>query len=390
MSLELFEKVLPSLTSVENLVLNGIGESLLHPDLISMVQKAREIMPEGSSIGLQTNGLLLTETLAANLMEAGLSTICLSVDRFEDPEKKNGGEHSFHAVQRSLKILSKARKNVIVPFAIGLEIVLTQNTIGDLPGLVRWAADNDVDYILTSHLLLYDKVAETECLFNPHPPEAIEIFTNHAEIAKSKGLNFTEELGRYRTHAGTKSSPLFINIMKDMLEEAKRRDIQLNFEDLDLRKIEESKDIEKKLEATRELAKATGIDLFLPSFTAASTRECRFLKEKTAFISASGDIMPCHFLWHSYSCRILKNDAKVLRRPFGNVGHTSLGETWRAKSYTAFRKEAESYEYTYCWTCAQGPCPTLLADDGNYANDCYGSQVPCGHCLWSLGGFRCL
>ncbi|BHH85372.1 radical SAM protein [Desulforhopalus sp. 52FAK] len=390
MSLGVFQKILPSLKDVETLILNGIGESLLHHDLLTIITLAREVLPATSSIGVQSNGLLLTKTNARDLLRAGLSTMCLSVDRFEDPEEESAGEHSFRAVQQSVDNLSQARHIENHGFRIGLEIVLTRQTINDLPGLVAWAIDNGIDYILSSHLILYDKAAEQECLFNPHPPETLELFTRSAETAASKGLDFTKELEHYRRHAGTQSSQLFTEIFNDMLEEARRRDLQLNLDDLDLGEIQKSRENEEKISAIKKIADTKGLDLFIPPFQATSPRECRFLKEKTLFIAANGDIMPCHFLWHSYGCRILKEDANVIKRPFGNVSHKTLLESWHSKKYLDFRKEAESYGYTYCWTCCQGPCPMLLADDGGYANDCIGSQVPCGHCQWNLGGIRCL
>jgi MoaA/NifB/PqqE/SkfB family radical SAM enzyme len=183
---------------------------------------------------------------------------------------------------------------------------------------------------------------------------------------------------------------LFLETIKDMLEEARQRDIQLNFEDLNLKALEQATQHELTVQATRDLAKIKGLDLFIPAFQATSSRECRFLNEKAIFIATNGDVMPCHFLWHNYACRILKDDAKVIKRTFGNVSHKTLHAIWQSEPYTCFRKEAQEYEYTYCWTCAQGPCPTLLVDDGDYANDCYGSKVPCGHCQWNLGGLRCL
>ena len=390
MTVPVFQKILPSLVNVQTLILNGIGESLLHHNLIEIVTAAREVMPAKSNIGLQSNGLLLTQSLSRDLMNAGLTTICLSVDRFEEPTNRTSGEHSFHAVQRSIEILVNARNIAATDFKIGLEIVLTKHTIQDLPGLVSWAADNGIDYILSSHLILYDKAAENECLFNPHPPEALGIFTRYAEIATSRGINFTRELDLHRRHAGTRSSLRFHKIIKDMLEEAKKSDVQLNFDDLDLEVLQRSRKLEKTLNTTKELAKTRDIDLFIPSFHATSPRECRFLTEKAVFIATNGDIMPCHFLWHSYSCRILKDDAKVIKRSFGNVSHKTLHGIWQSDCYRDFRREAKDYEYTYCWTCAQGPCPTLLADDGDYAHDCYGSKVPCGHCQWNLGGIRCL
>ncbi|MFT5699377.1 MAG: putative metalloenzyme radical SAM/SPASM domain maturase [Desulforhopalus sp.] len=390
MSVEMFRKILPSLGDIDTLILNGIGESLLHSDLVAIVQLARTSMAPKATIGLQSNGLLLDRTLAHDLICAGLNTICLSVDRFEDPKLDTKGEHSFRAVQRAVDNLLLAKKEQVSDFTIGFEIVLTRQTIPDLPTLVGWAADNGIAYILSSHLILYDTAAETECIFNPHPPEALELFSRYCKIASAKGLDFNQELLHYRRHAGTQSTELFTALLSELLAEAKGRDIQLNFVDLNLDDLQRSQELEKAITATKELATNRGLELFIPSLQATSTRECRFLKEKAVFISANGDVAPCHFLWHTYSCRILKNEAKVKKRSFGNVSHKTLDEIWQSRNYSSFRQEAGSYEYTYCWTCAQGPCPTLLTDDGNYANDCYGSQVPCGHCQWNLGGIRCL
>jgi putative metalloenzyme radical SAM/SPASM domain maturase len=390
MSKAVFLKLLPSLAGVKTLILNGIGESLLHPDLTEIIRLAREHLPTNASIGLQSNGLLLTRQLAYNLLQAGLDTICLSVDGFDNPDRKKPGEHSFHGVQNAIDHLILAKNEMTSTFRIGLEIVLTRQTINDLPGLIEWAAEKGVDYILSSHLILYDQTAEQENLFNPHPRQAIELFNKYCDTASTQGLNFDQQLVQYRRRAGTQSPKFFLHEVSRMLDEAKNRDIQLNFSDLHQSDINTSRDLQKILDAAKELAKSRGIEVFIPPLQAISPRECRFLKEKAVFIAANGDVMPCHFLWHSYSCRILKEQAKVTKRPFGNVSHKTLETIWASENYSGFRKEAEKYAYTYCWTCSQGPCPSLLSDDGSYANDCYGSQVPCGHCQWNLGGIRCL
>ena len=390
MSLAVFQKILPALTGIDTLILNGIGESLLHPDLIKIVRLARGALPPEATIGLQSNGLLVSKNLAQELIHAGLNTLCLSVDRFEDPELHLAGEHSFRAVKRAVDNLLYAKTAENSDFKIGFEIVLTRQTIEDLPDLVSWAADNGISYILSSHLILYDIAAKQECLFNPHPPEALELFYRYCEMAASKGLDFEQELINYQRHAGTKSSKLFKTIMGEMLSEAKRRDIQLNFEDLNTQDLKKTQELEKVIKKTKMLAKEKGLELFIPPLQAISPRECKFLNEKAVFIAVNGDVMPCHFLWHTYSCRILEDEASVTKRSFGNVSHKTLDNIWFGKAYSDFRQEAGSYDYTYCWTCAQGPCPTLLSDDGGYAKDCYGSQVPCGHCQWNLGGIRCL
>jgi len=341
MSVAVFQKILPSLTGVKTLILNGIGESLLHPDLIEFVRLARDVLPPEAAIGLQSNGLLLNKTLAQELIHAGLNTICLSVDRFEDPELHSAGEHSFRAVKRAVNNLRSAKTAENSDFKIGFEIVLTRQTIQDLPGLVSWAADNGISYILSSHLILYDIAAKHACLFNPHPPEALELFYRYCDMATSQGLHFKEQLTQYQRHAGTKSSELFLKIMSQMLSEAKRTDIQLNFKDLhpqDLEKMQVREEVIKKAET---LANEKNLELFIPPLQAVSQRECRFLHEKAVFIAVNGDVMPCHFLWHTYSCRILEDEASVTKRSFGNVSHKTLDDIWQ--SHYIIRKSQANF-----------------------------------------------
>jgi MoaA/NifB/PqqE/SkfB family radical SAM enzyme len=100
--------------------------------------------------------------------------------------------------------------------------------------------------------------------------------------------------------------------------------------------------------------------------------------------------MPCHFLWHTYSCRVLGEEVKVQEYTFGTIRKQPLEKIWQSSEYTQFRQEAGRYDYASCWSCSMGPCATLVNDNILTANDCYGSQVPCGHCQWNLGGIHCL
>src|SRR5512135_1193884 len=61
LSLSTFETIESALPNVEALILNGIGEPLLHPDLEEFIRRAKRLMPVGSWVGFQTNGLLLDE-----------------------------------------------------------------------------------------------------------------------------------------------------------------------------------------------------------------------------------------------------------------------------------------------------------------------------------------
>jgi hypothetical protein len=87
---------------------------------------------------------------------------------------------------------------------------------------------------------------------------------------------------------------------------------------------------------------------------------------------------------------VLGEEVQVQEFAFGTIREQPLETIWQSLKYAEFRQEAGQYDYASCWSCSQGPCATLVNDNILSANDCYGSQVPCGHCQWNLGGFRCL
>ena len=91
MAPQIFAALAPAFPHLEALVLNGIGESLLHPALEDFIAQARSLLPEQATVGFQSNGMLLTESRARSLVDAGLDRICLSLDTVS--------EESFRAIR---------------------------------------------------------------------------------------------------------------------------------------------------------------------------------------------------------------------------------------------------------------------------------------------------
>ena len=76
MALEDFEKLLPYLTEVETIVLEGWGESLLHKDLSECIRLAKR---EGPQVGFVTSGKGLTKDWVSELIQAGLDFVGFSI-----------------------------------------------------------------------------------------------------------------------------------------------------------------------------------------------------------------------------------------------------------------------------------------------------------------------
>ena len=77
MSLETFRRLLDALPQLERVTLQGLGEPLMAPDLVAMISEATS---RGILVGFNTNGTLLTRGRAAELVDAGLGWLHISVD----------------------------------------------------------------------------------------------------------------------------------------------------------------------------------------------------------------------------------------------------------------------------------------------------------------------
>jgi len=76
MPFEDFKKILPFLEDVENVILEGWGESLLYPHLNECIQLVKK---EGPQVGFVTSGKGLTEKRVSELIDAGLDFVGFSI-----------------------------------------------------------------------------------------------------------------------------------------------------------------------------------------------------------------------------------------------------------------------------------------------------------------------
>jgi MoaA/NifB/PqqE/SkfB family radical SAM enzyme/pimeloyl-ACP methyl ester carboxylesterase len=77
MSLETFRRVIDLLPHAYRITMVGLGEPLLHPDLVDIVALASS---HGRRVGLVTNAMHLDQALSERLVRAGLRSIAFSID----------------------------------------------------------------------------------------------------------------------------------------------------------------------------------------------------------------------------------------------------------------------------------------------------------------------
>lgn len=389
MTLEVFKGLLDALPFTEVLILNGIGEPLLHPLLNEFIRIAKSKMSPDSWVGFQSNGLLIDDEMAHGLMDAGLDKICLSIDAV-DPEGfrliRKGGELS--SVQSALQALRLARIRHNSPLEIGIEFVLRRDNIEELPETIRWAGSMGVDFALVTHLFPYHPDLVSQTLYDANLDESVAVFLEYQRQAERKGLDIRRYHDVYMKYEKSSEDKNIIELVDSMMADAVSRGVTLNIQklfDMEHSWVEKTEAI---LQKARDAASLTGLDLKLPGIVPKSARRCEFVEEGCAFVSVDGLIHPCYFLWHQYKCYINGLQKAVGPKSFGSLTDRTILEIWSDRAFSTFRCNVLRYDYPFCFNCNFALCDYVDGED--FSQDCYINTEPCAVCLWCMDIFQCL
>ena len=414
LAMDTFQTLIPAFPHLESLVLNGVGEPLLHRSLETFIAIARESMPASASIGFQTNGLLLDRRRARSLLEAGLDRASVSVDAL-DPEllRDIRAGDSIESVERAFDSLRVAKRELRLPdFRIGMEFVAMRPNLGQLPALVEWAARRDVAFIIVSHLFPYDRSSLPLAAWDPNLDLAVELLVKYREKGRAAGVDIGAYGRVFMKYAKSPEEELIVRLVGDMQAEAIELGITLNIEKLLAADLELFEATKRAFAEAQAIATREGIDLALPTALPRKVRSCDFVESGAAFVSWKGDVHPCYFLWHRYSCYIGGIEKRVAPKVFGRLGraapgsrpdgHGALGgsdspgerggrdilDIWNAPAFATFRHNVTRYEYPYCFNCNLALCDYVQDENSN--QDCHINAEPCAACMWCLGIFNCM
>ncbi|HSB34081.1 MAG TPA: radical SAM/SPASM family putative metalloenzyme maturase [Nitrospirota bacterium] len=390
MSPETFERLAPAFPHLHSLVLNGIGESLLHPQLETFIARARALLPESASVGFQSNGMLLTDERAASLVDAGLDRICISLDTVSDDSfrsiRSGGKMEGIVAAFAGLnKARARARKRDL---AIGIEFVLMRDNITDLPEAIRWAGRSGAGFAIVSQLLPYHKDLVAQTVYDTNTTAAIAVYERWKTKALREGLDIRRYLHTITKVGRTPEEERIVQLVEQMRNDAAAEGTALHIERLLRRDDEWLASAERILDEARQAAQEEGMDLTLPGMAPRNTRKCEFVEGGGAFVSWDGNVHPCYFLWHRYACYVGGVGKRVKPWIFGNVRDRDLPAIWNDGASRSFRERVLGYQFPFCFDCGFALCDYVSEEE--FEQDCYLGQVPCGACLWCTGLFHCL
>lgn len=177
MSWETFTTTIEQLKAFPHLrqiTFGGFGEPLTHPRIVEMVRLAKEL---GVETTIATNGLLLDQTMAEQLLEAHLDAIVVSLDTIHIQAYREARlERGLDQVLENVKALwaLAAERRLLVP-RIGLEFVATKSNQEELAGLPGLASALGASFALVSNLLPHLPEMMEELLYDSDQPLPISI-----------------------------------------------------------------------------------------------------------------------------------------------------------------------------------------------------------------------
>jgi MoaA/NifB/PqqE/SkfB family radical SAM enzyme len=118
----------------------GGGEPLLRHDLPSLVERAAKL--KFQSIGIMTNGLLLTESRIRKLLEGGLTVLGISIDGLrETHDYVRGIKGSFDKTISALEMFSRLVEQSYPHLKVTISTTLTQHTLSQIVPMTSLAGN---------------------------------------------------------------------------------------------------------------------------------------------------------------------------------------------------------------------------------------------------------
>jgi len=309
----------------------GFGEPLCHPRFPDMIRLAYE---NGRRTEMTSNALLLSQSMAEMLIDAGLDQLTVSIDgtTSESLDAVRPGALLEKIMENVKGIRLRSEKKRSAPLTIGIEFVATKRNIHELPALQKIAEDIQASYVIVSNVLPYTAEFQDEILYSLEP-------TSYEGQGDARNPHW--HIPKMDWNPKT---------MESIAAVASERS-NLGYLDINLNQ---------------------------------RNNYCPFIRPGSLALSCHGYVSPCPPLLHSYTCYVRGWKKSFRRCEYGSLKEQSLKSIWEQADYAAFRERVRKFEFSPCVDC--GGCE----DSEKNEKDCQGNPFPvCGDCLWARGVLRC-
>jgi MoaA/NifB/PqqE/SkfB family radical SAM enzyme len=309
----------------------GLGEPLFHPRTVEWIARLKTL---GVKVEMITNGTLLTQKKARQVIEAGLDVLWVSIDG-ATPESyadlRLGAE--LPQVIANLSYLRKIRPGGHHPQPqIGIAFVAMKRNIHELPEVLKIGKSLGAKLFMASNVIPY-----------------------------------TEELQAERLY--TRALMDIAYLPSDWLP-------RLSLPKMDINEITG----EAFFQALNSGCNVT----FAGNNLGGANDVCNFIEGGSTSIGWQGDVSPCPALQHTHTSYLHGKPHLSRRHMIGNIADTELLELWNDPDYISYRTRIQRFAFAPCTYC--GGCDLSEANE----EDCFLTEFPaCGGCLWAQGVIQC-
>ena len=154
MSWELFRSIVDQYPNIARVVLHGVGEPLMVPNLPRMI---RYLKQRGTYVLFNTNGTLLNERRGRELVASGLDELRVSLDAAEAQAfKAVRGKDAFDAIVENVREFRALQRSLAADRPrVSLWLTGLKQTIGQLPAFIDLAHAIDVREVHLQRLVYF-------------------------------------------------------------------------------------------------------------------------------------------------------------------------------------------------------------------------------------------
>jgi radical SAM protein with 4Fe4S-binding SPASM domain len=377
---------------LKRLVLYGFGEPFIHPQILEMLRIARKLLPDDGEILISTNGSLLTPEIAEKITKAiGVDSISFSVDTISQAKLSRLREGSdFKLIASNIETLAKCKYEAKRDFRLGLETVIVEDNFSDLPELVKFAAEKNVDHIIASHVVPYTQEIFAKTMYLPLSRPTIEILKPSLRHGWRLIRESTLEL--FGKAYGVKMETASTELIRSFWTEAEKKGYWINLPLLlsSTKKLDALTRLEEVFRGSEKIAHEYQIDLKLPNlYPDAKERRCPYIEKETLVVRSDGGVSPCQEFMYTHPVYVNAHKKDIREVIFGDAAKESIEEIWQRKPYATFREIRQDMARNVPWC---GDCPySALGCFYTRTNDvdCYTNAPTCNECLYSAGLAQC-
>lgn len=150
--------------NIETVFFGGMGEPLMHPDIVEMVSSVSQ---RGIRTELISNITLLDSSMSRQLLQAGLDCLWVSMDGFSKESYEAIRKGSLYSlIMKNLKEFDSQRGST----QLGITFVLMKENEHELKYINKFADFFHADFINLSHVLPGESLTQEDSLYEANYP----------------------------------------------------------------------------------------------------------------------------------------------------------------------------------------------------------------------------